>query len=89
MDAIMASWHEPETRPLVPAHRGSDRRSFFRRYDISGAVRDVFYFDLVGTQNCPNGSLGYFIYDNRGLLFQVQVQTCAYGATPFSYLRNT
>jgi RHS repeat-associated protein len=65
-------------------------RSFFRRWDVSGAPREAWFYDIMGTQNCVNGSLAYTQYDKRGLPFSVQLQTCVYDpSTPISYMINT
>jgi RHS repeat-associated protein len=65
-------------------------RSFFRRYHLSGEVAETYYRDIVGTQNCQNGSLSSLSYDARGLPYQIQANTCLYASgAPYSYVRHT
>jgi hypothetical protein len=60
----------------------------FSRYHISGELSDTFFYDVVGTNNCQNGSMAAYWYDARGLPLQAQIQNCVYGPTIYSYLTN-
>jgi hypothetical protein len=83
--AGQSSWQKQTTNA---AGYSGLQRTVFSRYHISGELSDTFFYDVVGTNNCQNGSMAAYWYDARGLPLQVQIQNCVYGPTTSSYLTN-
>jgi RHS repeat-associated protein len=64
-------------------------RSFRRFYALGGQPYATYYRDIVGTQNCTNGSYSQTYFDARGLPSQVVMYGCLYEPqSNFRYISN-
>ena len=64
-------------------------RSSYQIFNLAGNVTGTYRYEIVGTQNCQNGSYSEHHYDARGFPNDVQIVSCLYAPNPeYSWMVN-